>query len=87
MSKLFILISLYNYIYISPEGAIKLEIELNLSPFSIKWKSLGNVLFNWRINPDYYIIDQPLFYLVSEKQLEWINYTLRKIKIYPLTIL
>ena len=80
MNKPYILISLYNYIYISTEEAIRLEIELNLSPFSRKWKDLGSVLFNWRINPDYYVFNQSLYYLVSEQQLGWIHYTLRKIK-------
>lgn len=83
MSKLYILISLNNYIYISPQEAIRLEIELNLSSFSKKWKNLGNILFNWRINTEYYVNNQPSYYLISEQQFNWIHNFLSKIK-YPL---
>ena len=81
MSKPYILISLCNYIYISPEEANRLEIELNLSQFSRKWRNLGNVLYNWRISQDYYICNQSLYYAISEKQFEWIYNTLSKIYI------
>ena len=76
MNKPYVLISLSNKINISSEEALKLEIKLNLNSFSKKWKKLGNVLFNWRNDPEYFIIHQQPFYLISEQQFEWIYTTL-----------
>ena len=78
MSEPYVLISLNNYIYISSQEALNLEIQLNLSLFSRKWINLGNVLYNWRINRDYYVNNQPSYYLISEQQLDWIYNSLLK---------
>jgi hypothetical protein len=58
---------------ISTKQALNLEIKLNQSNFAKLWGKLGDLLFEWRLNPLYYKIKSPLSYKVSKKQLEWIE--------------
>ena len=58
---------------ISTKQALNLEIKLNKSEYGKSWRKLGDLLFDWRLNPLYYKIKSPLSYKVSKKQLEWIE--------------
>ena len=57
---------------ISPKQALDLENKLNLSEYSKEWSKLGDILYKWRLNPDYYEIDKKN-YNITIKQFEWIN--------------
>ena len=76
MCERFILVALNNSILISNENALKLEIKLNHSLFSNKWKKLGDILYDWRIDSKYYVNDSPSYFLVSEQQFKWLSNTL-----------
>tara|TARA_Y200000002_G_scaffold370292_1_gene365590 strand:+ start:1122 stop:1358 length:237 start_codon:yes stop_codon:yes gene_type:complete len=57
---------------ISNKQALDLEIKLNKSIYSHKWKKIGDILFDWRLNPLYYKIKSPLSYVVTKEQYNWI---------------
>ena len=58
---------------ISTKQALDLEIKLNHSEYGKNWRKLGDLLFDWRLNPLYYKIKSPLSYKVSKKQYHWIK--------------
>ena len=57
---------------ISSKQALDLENKLNLSEYSKLWCKLGYILYKWRLNTDYYYIEQN-DYKITLKQFEWIN--------------
>ena len=57
---------------ISSKQALDLENKLNLSKYSKEWSKLGDILYKWRLNPDYYEIEK-MNYNITLKQFEWIN--------------
>ena len=57
---------------ISSKQALDLENKLNLSEYSKLWCKLGDILYKWRLNPDYYYIEKN-DYKITLKQFEWIN--------------
>tara|TARA_Y100000389_G_C17309190_1_gene437063 strand:+ start:600 stop:851 length:252 start_codon:yes stop_codon:yes gene_type:complete len=63
---------LRNYIDLSCSQALDLEQKLNLSKNSRKWIQLGNVLYAWRLDPDYFEIKFSKGYDVSLEQFEWV---------------
>lgn len=58
---------------ISSKQALDLEILLNKSEYSKIWQELGNVLFKWRLQPQYYCVVIPLEYQITHAQLAWVN--------------
>ena len=58
---------------ISTKQALDLEIKLNQSEYRKSWKNLGDLLFDWRLNPLYYKIKSPLNYKVTKNQYNWIK--------------
>ncbi len=61
------------HISITPREAIDIEIILNKTEYSRPWKAFGDILFKWRIDPRYYLVECATHYFVSETQFEWIN--------------
>lgn len=57
---------------ISNQQAIDLELKLNKSIYGRLWYQLGDILYKWRLNPQYYKIEY-LSYNVTKEQLKWIN--------------
>tara|TARA_B110000261_G_scaffold132359_1_gene148769 strand:- start:239 stop:472 length:234 start_codon:yes stop_codon:yes gene_type:complete len=57
---------------ISNQQALDLEIKINKSIYDRLWSQLGDILYKWRLNPQYYEIE-PLSYNVTKEQLNWIN--------------
>ena len=57
---------------ISPKQALDLENKLNLSEYSKEWSKLGDILYKWRLNPDYFEVEE-ISYNITLKQFEWIN--------------
>jgi hypothetical protein len=57
---------------ISNQQALDLEIKINKSIYDSLWSQLGDILYKWRLNPQYYEIE-PLSYNVTKEQLNWIN--------------
>ena len=57
---------------ISPTQAIDLENKLNKSEYAITWIELGDILYEWRINPKYYKIKCDINYEVTKEQMAWI---------------
>jgi len=60
------------YIELSCSQALDLENKLNLSKHSQDWDKLGNVLYAWRLDPDYFEIKISKGYDVSLEQFEWV---------------
>lgn len=60
------------YIELSCSQALDLENKLNLSKHSQDWDKLGNVLYDWRLDPDYFEIKISKGYDVSLEQFEWV---------------
>ena len=58
---------------ISTKQALDLELKLNQSEYGKSWRKLGDLLFDWRLNPLYYKIKSPLSYKVNKKQYHWIR--------------
>jgi len=58
---------------ISSKQALDLELKLNTSPYSRTWIDLGDVLYEWRIDPRYYQLTRDTSYKISRAQYEWIN--------------
>lgn len=57
---------------ISSKQALDLENKLNLSEYSKQWCKLGDILYKWRLDPDYFEIKEK-DYNITLKQFEWIN--------------
>ena len=43
---------------ISSKQALDLENKLNLSKYSKKWSKLGDILYKWRLDPDYFEVKE-----------------------------
>ena len=54
---------------ISHSQAIDLEIKLNKSIYSRDWSVLGDILYQWRLNPSYYMINTNMAYNIGEGSL------------------
>lgn len=67
-----------NYIELSCSQALDLEQKLNLSDHSREWNQLGNVLYAWRLDPDYFEIKFSKGYDVSLEQFEWVINNIKK---------
>ena len=63
---------------ISPHQALDLEIKLNKTLNGKKWLMLGNILYIWRINPDYYEINHDRIFNITEEQFDWIKLNIIK---------
>ena len=57
---------------ISSKQALDLENKLNLSKYSKEWSKLGDILYKWRLDPDYFEVKE-ISYKITLKQFEWIN--------------
>ena len=57
---------------ISSKQALDLENKLNLSEYSKEWSKLGDILYKWRLDPDYFEVEE-ISYNIILKQFEWIN--------------
>lgn len=65
---------------ISNKQALDLEIKLNKSIYSYRWKKMGDILYDWRLHPLYYKIKSPLSYIVTKEQYKWIRLNIIKDK-------
>ena len=59
--------------HLCPKQAIDLENKLNLSKYGLEWSSLGDILYQWRIHPDYNSIKCNTTFKVTEEQYKWIQ--------------
>jgi hypothetical protein len=57
---------------ISSKQALDLENKLNLSEYSKEWSELGDILYKWRLDPNYFEVEE-ISYKITLKQFEWIN--------------
>jgi hypothetical protein len=64
-------------INLNPTQALDLEIKLNVSKYGHSWKDLGDILFAWRLSPEYYqqnvpTIPVPTTFSIDAEKMEWI---------------
>ena len=61
-----------NVINLSPSEALKLELKLNTSIYGKSWCSLGDILYNCRLNPHTHQVEKTI-YNISQEQANWIK--------------
>ena len=66
------------YIEISSSQALDLEKKLNLSKYSHEWIQLGNILYAWRLDPEYFKIIFSKGYDINLEQFEWVINNIKK---------
>jgi hypothetical protein len=65
-------------IELNPTQALDLELQLNLSEHGHSWKDLGDILFVWRLSPEFYqqnvlTIKVPTTFTIDAEKMEWIR--------------
>ena len=58
---------------ISPKQALDLEEKLNRSKYARDWRDLGDILYDWRLNPQYNKVERDPYTSISQNQLIWIT--------------
>ena len=66
---------------VSSHQALSLECLLNLSEHQKTWRELGDILYKWRLNPNYVVVEHASSYVVSKAQYLWISAELNKMKL------
>jgi hypothetical protein len=67
-------------IHITLEQALALEIILNKTDNARPWITLGDILFEWRIDPNLWLVKCDFHTIVSEAQFDWITNELSKMR-------
>lgn len=68
------------FLNISHDQALDLELKLNVSVFGKKWSKLGDFLYDSRLDPNLYKIDN-FEYQVTNEQFEWIKENIKLTKL------
>ena len=62
-----------NTIHLNHNQALDLEIKLNRTVYGKIWRNLGKMLYEWRIDPNFYLISVPKQYNITNEQFQWIS--------------
>ena len=57
---------------ISSKQALDLELKLNKTEYATKWCNLGNILYEWRLDPRLYALKCERSYTITNEQFNWI---------------
>lgn len=68
------------FVHVAPNEALALEIILNKTEYARPWIELGNILFEWRIDPNLWKVTCAFHYVVSGEQFNWISSELEKMR-------
>ena len=78
MSKHYKLYTENEKIFIDHNEALILELKLNKSEYCKVWSLLGDILYNWRLDPTKYQVNYDMEYRISRYQLNWIKNNIKQ---------
>jgi len=78
MSKHYKLYTEDERLFIDHNEALILELRLNKSEYGKVWSLLGDILYNWRLDPTKYQVNCDMECKVTEYQLDWIKNNIKQ---------
>jgi hypothetical protein len=78
MSKHYKLYTEDKKLFIDHNEALILELKLNKSEYGKVWSLLGDILYNWRLDPTKYQVTCDMKCKVTEYQLDWIKNNIKQ---------
>jgi len=78
MSKHYKLYTEDKKLFIDHNEALILELKLNKSEYGKVWSLLGDILYNWRLDPTKYQVTCDMEYRITEYQLNWIKNNIKQ---------
>ena len=78
MSKHYKLYTENEKIFIDHNEALILELKLNKSEYCKVWSLLGDILYNWRLDPTKYQVNYDMEYRITKYQLNWIKNNIKQ---------